>query len=461
MAALVIDVHDAALTLADESGVRASEPGFALVERGKIVTGDEARGQARLKPRQTSHRHWAELSLEPVAGANIGKTSAELAFAQLDALWRRHGQGVSDAVLVVPGAYHSQQLGLLLGLAQECGMPVRALVDAAVAASHRPYPDRQLVYVDAGLHRVSVTAIDQGADAGVRSERALTQTGLLALLDTFARRISEVFVSSTRFDPFHHADTEQALYDRLPGWLASLHDADEVELALTHGTQEFRVTVPSAAVLGAAAGFYRAVAQLVAQQREPGQPLVVLLADRLAALPGLVAELDRLDDTFVEPLPVGHAAAGALLAIGDVAAPGEQVKLRKRLPWRGAAAAPLARPAEPRGAAPVNGTRVPAPTHVVHAGTAYRVGPEGLIVGREAEDGRRTIVVDGGSSGVSRAHCEIVLRDGELKIKDLSRYGTFVNEKRISGEATLARADVIRVGSPGAELHVVGLEAGA
>jgi biopolymer transport protein ExbD len=63
--------------------------------------------------------------------------------------------GRSDAVLVVPGAYHSQQLGLLLGLAQECGMPVRALVDAAVAATHRPYPDRQLVYVDAGLHNMA------------------------------------------------------------------------------------------------------------------------------------------------------------------------------------------------------------------------------------------------------------------------------------------------------------------
>jgi hypothetical protein len=459
MAALVIHVHDAALTLVDESGVRATEPGFALVERGRIVTGSEARGQARLKPRQTSHRHWAELSLDPVPGAMVEKTSAELAFAQLDALWRRFGQGADDVVLVVPGAYHSQQLGLLLGLAQECGMPVRALVDAAVAASHRPYPNRQVVYVDAGLHRVTVTAIDQGADAGVRGERALTQTGLLGLHDAFARRIGEMFVSATRFDPFHHADTEQALYDRLPTWLAALHDAEEADLTLAHGAQEFRVTVPRVAVLGAAAGFYRAVAQLVAQEREPGQPLAVLLADRLATLPGLTTELDRLDDTFVEPLPAGHAAAGALLAIRDLAAPGEQVKLRKRLPWRGAAATAPERRAGAGSAPALNGRRVTAPTHIVYAGTAYRVGPEGLVVGREPEAGRRTIVVDGGASGVSRAHCELALRDGELKIKDLSRYGTFVNEKRILGEAALARADVIRVGSPGAELHVVELEA--
>jgi predicted component of type VI protein secretion system len=61
---------------------------------------------------------------------------------------------------------------------------------------------------------------------------------------------------------------------------------------------------------------------------------------------------------------------------------------------------------------------------------------------------------------VSRAHCEVVLRDGELRLKDSSRYGTFVNEKRIAGETVLQRADVIRVGSPGALLEVVSVEAG-
>ena len=65
---------------------------------------------------------------------------------------------------------------------------------------------------------------------------------------------------------------------------------------------------------------------------------------------------------------------------------------------------------------------------------------------------------DDQASGVSREHCEIVLRDGELKLSDLSRFGTFVNEKRISGETTLQRADVIRIGTPGAELQVVSME---
>jgi pSer/pThr/pTyr-binding forkhead associated (FHA) protein len=59
---------------------------------------------------------------------------------------------------------------------------------------------------------------------------------------------------------------------------------------------------------------------------------------------------------------------------------------------------------------------------------------------------------------VSREHCELVLRDGELRLLDMSRFGTFVNEKRVSGEATLRRSDVIRIGTPGAELTVVSME---
>ena len=63
-------------------------------------------------------------------------------------------------------------------------------------------------------------------------------------------------------------------------------------------------------------------------------------------------------------------------------------------------------------------------------------------------------------SGLERSgSIEVLLRDGELKLRDLSSYGTFVNERKIAGETTLKRADVIRIGSPGAELHVVEVEA--
>jgi hypothetical protein len=455
MAALAIDINDAALVVANDTALLAAEPGFARIERGKILTGDMAKASARLHPRQTSNRFWSALSMEPgSAGGEIGKSAAELAYAHLESLWRKFGDGISDVVLVVPGAYRTDQLGVLLGLAQECGMPVRALVDTAAAASVRPYSNRQLMYVDAGLHRASVALIDQNGEAHVRSEQVLNQ-GLAQLIDAFARRIADLFVRTTRFDPFAHAEAEQVLYDRLAQWFVALQRDERAELSLPYRNEEFRVTAERDAVFGVSHGFCRALTQLISQHRELGKSLVVQVSDRLAAVPGFLGELERLDDAQAEPLEIGHAARSALLAQGLIAAPATgQVRFLKRLPWR--AEARIATPAEPRAPSTVVGDKPP--THLVYGGIAYRVGAEGVAIGRETDPQRRTLVVGEGSSGVSRLHCEVVLRDGELKLRDLSSFGTFVNERKIAVEAVLKRADVIRVGSPGAELHVVSLE---
>ena len=454
MSALAIDINDAGIAVADATGVLGVEPGCAVIDRGRITTGNEAVALARLRPRQASNRFWNALSLEPgSAGADL-PSAAELAHAQLAAIWQKVGHAWTDVLLVVPAGYRSEQLGLLLGLAQECGMPVRALVDVAAAAAHRPYPDRQLVYLDAGLYRVTATVLEQGADVAVRAEHALLQSGLMGLMDAFARRIADAFVRATRFNPFRNGETEQALYDRLPGWLDAWRVEEHLELKLPYAGDDVRVAVERDEVLGVAAGFYRGVAQLVAQNREPDRGLVVLVSDRLARLPGLVGELARIDDARIEALAQGHAARSALLAVPQ--ANGTDVKLLKRLPWR---AAPAGIEGAVRATAPSAAAIESRATHVVHGGTAYRVGARGLVVGRETDAGRRTIMVPDNHSGVSRVHAELQLRDGELKLRDLSRYGTYVNEKKVSGEIVLQPGDVVRVGSPGIELRAVVVEA--
>jgi hypothetical protein len=463
---LAIEINDSSLVVADASSVLAVEPGYALAERGELITGAAAYGQARLKPRQVSNRYWANLSLEPgSAGIDGAANAAELAFAQLRALWKRFDAGADSAIFVVPGHYSREQLGLLLGLAEECDMRVAALVDAAVAASARPYPGRQLVYVDAGLHRVSVTPLAQTDEAVAEPEHGFDAAGLASATDLIARWIAEAFVMATRFDPFHRADSEQALYDRLPRWLRELHDADSADLTLEHRGEEFCVTVERSQLHGVVAGFNRAVVQLIAQARAPDQGLVVQLSGRLVDVPGLGTALTRLDEAHVVRLPEGHAARAALKRLegADNAGP---VKLLKHLRFvEPADDAPAASAAATADAADLsNGadrSDDPPPTHVVYRGVAYPIDAEGLAIGRAGIDGRRTIVVEDRHGGLSRLHCELMLRDGELRLKDTSRYGTFVNERRIAGGETVLRAaDVIRIGTPGAELHVVRVEGG-
>lgn len=455
MRTLAIEFNDAGIAVADAQSVLAIEPGYAVVEGNKIVTGRDAVAKARLHPRQASNRFWNAMSVEPgSAGSEITQSAAELAFAQIDSLWKRFGSGADDAVLVVPGHIRGEQLGLGLGLANECGIEVRAIVATAAAASVRPYPGHQLLFVDAGLYRVSATLIEQGSEAIVSSEQNVITTGLASLTEGFARRIAELFVRATRFDPLHRAETEQMLYDRLPGWLERLREQDRIEITLPQHGEEQKITLDRDALRAVAAGFNRALVQLIAYYRQPGQSVVIQLSSHLASLPGVAAELARLDDAQVEHLPPGHAARSVLLKPELIDAHKGEVKLLKRLGWR-APAADVATSAAPRASAALH--EFP-PTHVVYAGVVYPIGARGLLVGREPVDGRRTIVVTSQANGVSRAHCELVVRDGELKLIDLSRYGTFVNEKKVAGETTLQRADVIRIGSPGAELQVVGME---
>jgi hypothetical protein len=135
---------------------------------------------------------------------------------------------------------------------------------------------------------------------------------------------------------------------------------------------------------------------------------------------------------------------------------GDPVKLLRRAPWRGE---PVEMSAASPAPAPSTASAAPVarPTHIVYRGVAYPVNG-GLLIGRAKVDERRMIIVDEASTGISRSHCEVVLRHGDVVVRDLSSYGTFVNEKRVSGEEVLHPADVIRIGSPGAELTLVRVE---
>ena len=461
MNTLGIEINDAGLTVADGSGVLAVEPGYASIDGGRFLTGATAFAQARVRPRQTSNNYWENLSLDPnSAGIEGVGSSAELAFRQLDALWGRFGGAGKDAVLVVPGHYAREQLGMLLGLVQECGMPVRAMVNAAAAASPRPWPGRQLVHLDVHLHRFSATGLRQGDGVAADPEQALNGVGLVSLMDLWAKRVAEIFVLQTRFDPFHRADSEQLVYDRLPASLAALHGDDDFELGLTFGGEERNVRLNRKQLLGVVAGAWRAVVQFVAQQREPGASLTLLVSHRVGHLPGLVSEFKRLDDTRIVTLPRGAAVMGALACVEGLGSASGAVKLVKRLPWRHEAEQGRSVKVEE-----VQPADEPTPdagsfaTHLVHRGVALPVGQTALHIGREAVNGRRTIIIDDQHQAVSRSHCEVVRRDGELRLMDSSRFGTFVNEKRVRGETVLRPADVIRVGSPGEELQVIAVEA--
>ncbi|MFH1301203.1 MAG: FHA domain-containing protein [Planctomycetota bacterium] len=77
-----------------------------------------------------------------------------------------------------------------------------------------------------------------------------------------------------------------------------------------------------------------------------------------------------------------------------------------------------------------------------YQGKTLKLPERNITIGRELECDIR--VAD---SDVSRKHCELLIRDGEMFVVDLnSRNGTCVNDIRIKAETPLQPGDQLRVG---------------
>ena len=456
MPALALEIAADAVTVVREGGEPVSEPAFALLEGNEITTGEPARRLFRIRPRQVHTRFWDLLGEEEIPGTGV--MHADLAHAQLEALWARSRQDVDAVYLVTPDSYSREQLGLLLGLAEDCELPVRGMAPASVAASTRMAPGRQLIHLDAGLSSFTASVIEQGQQLRRGRQARLPSVGLDTLRDAWIRMIGQSFVDATRFDPFHDASSEQALFEQLPGWLASIGD-EPVTLALEYQGKQFETRVQPYELIAAAEAPYRVLQQLVASLREPGLALVIQLSERLAHLPGLAAALGRLGDTQVVTLGMASGALGALARREEFARRDGALVLTQAL---FAVDEPICAQQSTATLAPVRSTSAndKRATHVVWRGVAYPLNATALLIGTVAEDehgAERVLALPPGTAGVSARHCQLQLLDDTAIVTDLSRYGTYVNGRRVGPEMQLMPGDVLRVGMPGEQLLMIRL----
>jgi len=452
---LAIELNDAGIITATESEWRDEGPGFALLDPEGLLLGAEARSQARLRPRRMNNRFWAELTAEPMPRPEAyARSHADLACAQLAGIWQRRPAGADRALFVVPPFMPREALGLLLGIAGELEIPVAGMVDAAVAASTARAPGRVLVHLDVHLHAAMLTRIEQGAVLERADVALFPRAGVQGLEDAWAGAVAGAFVGQTRFDPLHSAQTEQALHDRLGGWLAALEAQEEVLAGLDVGGRSIEARLGGGLLFEPAAEAYRALAARMDAWRRPGMPLLVQLTRRAAGLPGLARFLDALPGVGTRPLEAWAPARGALARSEEIAGSGE-VRFVTRL----SALETLERPAEAPEQAPA-AADPRRPTHLLFDGEAVPVGPEGLAVGLAPPADRPRLVLPGPAGGVSRLHFSVSEADGRLVLEDHSRYGTFVNETRIQAPTPLAAGDRIRVGAPGLALEAIRVKGG-
>jgi hypothetical protein len=339
----VFNINDAGIQLTVDSELVRTSPGIAVLNNNCLLTGEEASKNVKLLPRWTNNRFWSQLNTNPLPnGTEQVRHHADIAFAHLEDLWLPVSKEVSNVIVIVPGYYLNTDLGLLLGMAHECGMPVQGVVDQSViAASNLPLRSN-VIHLDVHLHSFTLTQISNRGILARKSVKTILETGLSTLLDRWANIIASQFIQTTRFDPMHNADTEQQLFNLLPGWIRNLPDSNTHSFSIKARDVEHSVAISRESLLKACTPLYPQIVQAIRSEIVADEPASLLLSHRLQGFPGLKESLKLVANLEIIDLPeekandsaathstsiIGNGGAVShvvQLGSGDVAAPPKQ-----------------------------------------------------------------------------------------------------------------------------------------
>lgn len=450
MTTLAIELNDAGILAASPSLIGDPQPGCARYDDSVIETGRAAQQVARLLPHQIEQAFWHQLSLNPMNRvAATAHTFADLAHAQLAQIYSPYRDGNDRVIISVPASFSSRQLGLLLGICQRAGIPVTGLADAAVAAVTHPVPGNRMLHVDATSHCVLITEllVDHGLH---RAEVVrIDNVGLLDFTSRWASTLGDTFVKQTRFDPFHSAQAEQYLYDQIPLVVAAWR-AGDVTVSLANEDGQYPVEVDTSDLSAAVAGLYQPMVNAVHSLSEVNSVTTVLLSHRVTQLPGFESLVADHEGVRVVTLDE-HAVTRAILQNPEHFESKEgQFALVKSKPWQETPSiVPDAQPGT--DAAPLRDLA----THVLIGDAVYPLGEQPFVVGTAPTSPENSFQVTGIVKGISRQHCSLTRRAGQVLLEDMSTYGTKINGKRAAASQPVRVGDRVSLGNPGIELRLI------
>ena len=455
MALVALEVNGVALTGAGPAGVLFSEPGVALMRKRRMIFGRRAAEMARRRPHRRYSGYWEILSDEPLSRPARGfRSHADLAHGQLRELWKRFGEsadGISGVILVVPAGAGEDRLALLLGIAEEAGLPVTGLVESGVAAVRGAAADRACLHIEATDERMAVSRLARRGGR-IQCEEILYdgRPGVRHLRSAITGYAAGRFVAASRFDPLDIDATEQELSEKLDSWLDAMLAGGERRVELEAAPVPATAVLSRDEFLASIERLLGSVGNALRSWCTGRKAADVYLSGSLAGAPGCVAAFARLLACDVQVLPTGAAALGALERFRPAAGSGNRYVLVRSLP---AVDIPdkgqgmlISRP--DTGAADAGEQESPGgrtPTHLVLGAQAWRIGPEGLHLGSAPQSGGFSVVLSP-QAGVSRNHCTVALENGQVLLHDHSRYGTRLNGVPMADSTPLRGGDVVGVG---------------
>lgn len=455
MTRLGLELSDAGILVAGDDparlltvdGQEKESPGFAIPEKKGMLVGKPASDKAHLFPFQVINRFWDELNTEPLKRQNRhAQNHAEIAYAHLFHIWEIVKKYGNEMIIAVPNHYGREQLGLILGMAQELSIPVKGFVPLSIAASDHAYSNAMLLYLDIHLHRFEIIHLHQGEYLTVNNSLIFQEISLEQLYRTWVETIAEEFVHSTRFDPLHQAATEQKLYNRLPVALDLFKHQSSFLFELTHGKDHYRINLFRDVLFQKSEKIYNDICKFIEKMRDDhgknNLMTVLQMTHRVACLPKLKDKLLDIENCKIIELEPGAGALGVL-------------KLREQLPHRhfkNGASFFTSRPwqqIESKTSRTIS-LRTPDtihPSHLLYRDVAYPISEKPLIIGCDQYPFGKGIRIEARTSDVSKKHCTVHLEDDRVVLTDYSNQGTFVDNRQVNASAELKLGQVIRLGT--------------
>lgn len=441
--------------LLELDGQATQSPGFALPQKDGLLVGKEAEGKAHLFPRQILNRFWDQLDTEPLEqpAKYAPQNHAEIVYHHLTRIWQAIQTNGDEIVLVVPNFYDQQQLGLILGIAQELSMDVKGFVPMALAASPTACPGQMLMHLDIHLHRIEVIYLKQGEYLTIEDSAMTAGKGLIHLHRDWVETIAQEFVGSTRFDPLHLAASEQELYDRLPDVLSHLQHNPSMVFDMIDAGTAYSITLKRDLLAHKAEAIYEDVCRLVESMRnkhgKKESVLTLQLSNRISRLPGCREILSTIEDTQIIELDRGAAANGVLEIWQQLSDQHntDGISFFTSRPWQ------QSRPKY--DIEPLAETADMQPSHLLHRSVAYPITDKPLSIGREIDSKITRVQTHGHASRISPRYCTIGLRDREVVLDEHSSDGIFVDGIRVNGNMVLKLGQIIRLGTNGEQFQLI------
>lgn len=421
MAVWVLELNDSEIRAGTGSRIELRSPGYALLRGEGVELGERAQRQAYLLPRQTYNRFWAHLNQDALQTPTPRyRHNADLAWAHLLHIHEQAGRP-DQVIFAVPGHFTRQQLALLLGIVQSCPFRAIGLVDNAVAAVAAVAGPGRYEHIEMYLHHTVLTRIDVDSQVLRRSVQSLDNTGLTSVHDLVADLAADCFIQQCRFDPRHHAETEQALHDQIPRCLEALGTAAEAALEIRFMQARHQARVTRAALRERLGGVYSGIQRALDTDRVP------LLGDRIAGLPGFADDLPGQRPLGAESV-FESCERHRLVICGS----GPELSFVTRLPVIENPVLSVESEADTVDAGPR--PSAPAATHILIGHRAFPLRQEVLYLSARGSVS---------SSAVDGTSCSISQLNGRAVATPMSDLSIYVNGERLSGVRSLAAGDRI------------------